>query len=166
MSEDTTTPDTEPAEAPEQDAQTDDTDAALGDAGKKAIDAMKRERNAARRERDALAARLAEIEQSSLTDLEKAQKAAQEAQERLAEYEARATRQQIALEKGLPVDLVDRLRGDTKDELAEDADRLLALIGTPRKPAPDPTQGGRGAAPSRSGDVFAEFFEGRLNTPT
>ena len=77
----------------------------------------------------------------------------------------RIDRQQVALEKGLPVELVDRLRGDTEDDLAEDADRLLALIGTPRKPAPDPTQGGRGAAPTRSGDVFAEFFEGRLNTP-
>lgn len=163
MSDENTTTETSEAVEHDADGQTTDTPDDLGDAGKKAIDAMKRERNAARRERDVLQARLAEIEQSNLSDLEKAQKAAAEAQQRLADFEARSMRQQVALDKGLPAELVDRLRGDTEEDLADDADRLLALISAPRNPAPDPTQGGRGSAPSRPGDIFAEFFEGRLN---
>lgn len=128
------------ADAADQQAPEDN----LGDAGKKALDAMKAERNAAKRERDALKAKLDQIEQSNMSELEKAQQAAQAAQAELDQIKARALRQQVALAKGVPADLVDRLRGDTEDELAADADALMALIGTPRTPKPDPSQGGSG----------------------
>jgi regulator of replication initiation timing len=57
----------------------------------------------------------------------------------------------VALQKNLPADLIDRLRGNTQEELQADADKLLSLVKTPddtekepdfdggaREPAPDP----------------------------
>ena len=44
------------------------------------------------------------------------------------------TRQQIAMQKGIPADLVDRLQGATAEELSADADRLLQFL----KPATGP----------------------------
>jgi hypothetical protein len=36
----------------------------------------------------------------------------------------------VALDKGVPSDLVDRLRGNTPEEIAADADKLMAQFGT------------------------------------
>lgn len=63
-------------------------------------------------------------------------------------------RAEVAAEKGLSPALAERLRGSSKEELAADADALLALIPAqssgPRNPAPDPSQGVRsGAAPAQ-----------------
>lgn len=41
-------------------------------------------------------------------------------------------RLKVATSKGLPLELVERLRGDTEDEIAKDADGLLALIKEPQ----------------------------------
>lgn len=59
---------------------------------------------------------------------------------------AQAQRLQVATSKRLPAELAERLRGDTPEELAADADRLLALL----KPIADgpgvpPPSGGRPA---------------------
>jgi len=62
------------------------------------------------------------------SEVEKARGEAAEAVKQVAEVEARATRLQVALDKGLPVDLVDRLRGDDAESLAADADALMALF--------------------------------------
>ena len=142
--------------------QTSTEEATLGDAGKKALDAMKAERNAAKRERDALRAKLDEIERANLSDLERAQQDAKDARDRLADLERQNVVQRVALEKGLPANLVDRLRGDTEDDISADADALLALVNAPRKPAPDPTQGGGGALPSTA-QQFADAFEGVIH---
>lgn len=148
MSEETTTEQkdvTENASAePQQAEQAPENN--LGDAGKKALDTMKAERNAAKRERDALKAQLDEIEKANMTELEKAQRSAQEAQAELDRIRSQSLRQQVALSKGVPAELVDRLRGDTEDELNADAEALLALIGAPRSPKPDPSQGGSGTS--------------------
>ena len=53
-------------------------------------------------------------------------------------------RQRIATEKGLPAALVDRLQGETPEDLAADVDVLLAAIPRPTAPALD--GGTRGAA--------------------
>ena len=63
----------------------------------------------------------------------------------------------VALAKGLPADLVDRLRGDTESDIAADADALLALVNAPRTPLPDPTQGTQGAAPTTPEQEFLAF---------
>lgn len=56
-----------------------------------------------------------------------------------------ALRARVALAKGLPADLADRLRGDDEDSMVEDADRLLVLL-KPGKPSGDIDQGVRGEA--------------------
>jgi hypothetical protein len=89
------------------------------------------------------AARLAEIEQAQMTESEKASKRIVELEAQLADREATTIRQRVALAKGVPAELVDRLRGVTEDEIAEDADRLMALVTTPPTPKPDPSQGGQ-----------------------
>lgn len=59
----------------------------------------------------------------------------------------RNLKMQVALQKGLPADLIDRLQGDDADAIAKDADTLLQFI----KPASTPgvPPGNRNAQPSR-----------------
>lgn len=57
-----------------------------------------------------------------------------EAEQRAAEMERAAMRQQATAQAGLPAALADRLRGDTLDEMLDDAKALQALI--PKKDAP------------------------------
>jgi hypothetical protein len=92
-----------------------------------------REQEKRAKENATAAQRLAELEAANLTELEKAQKTANEALARLAEFEQTTLRQKVALSKGLPVELVDRLRGANEDELAADADALLALVSERKK---------------------------------
>lgn len=87
--------------------------------------------------------------------------------ERLAKYEtdlaAERTarwRAEVAAEKGLTAAQAARLQGGTRDELAADADDLVALFPAtpagPRTPAPDPSQGARGGQPP---DLDAQIKE-------
>lgn len=77
-------------------------------------------------------------------------------QERFAQHEQTVTeeraarwRAEIANERGLSLQQAARLQGGTREELLADADALLALFPAtqvaPRTPAPDPSQGARGA---------------------
>lgn len=72
---------------------------------------------------------------------------AQHEQDLASEREAR-WRAEVGHDKGLTTEQAARLIGKTKDELAADADALLALFPAaptgPRAPAPDPSQGARG----------------------
>lgn len=76
--------------------------------------------------------------------------------ERFSQYEKDVTaerearwRAEVGHAKGLTPDQAARLVGTTKDELTADADALLALFPTapagPRTPAPDMSQGAKGA---------------------
>lgn len=92
---------------------------------------------------------------------------AETAEGRATELEAENLRYRIALEKGLPADLIDRLKGDSEDELKADADKLLALVapadgGTPRVPRPDPTQGGNGGVPALNSDKLLDTVKAKL----
>lgn len=66
-------------------------------------------------------------------------------QKELSQEKVNNMRLKVAASKGLPADLVDRLRGETEEDLLKDADSLLAFM----KPA-EPRQGvppiGRGGA--------------------
>ena len=135
----------------------------LGDAGKKALDAMKAERNAAKRERDALKVQLDQIQQAQMSDLEKATQRAADAEKRAADLERESRRQRVALAKGVPANLVDRLRGDSEDEISADADSLLALLNAPRTPKPDASQGGGGPTPpALNSDALEEALRTKL----
>lgn len=91
-------------------------------------------------------------------------------QQRFADLERTATeertarwRLEVAAEKGLTPQQAARLAGATRDELAADADALIALFpaapATPRTPAPDPSQGARGVQPGP--DLDAKIAEAR-----
>ena len=167
MSE-TTTPTPDPAAAttpPATDPTPQGDPADLGDAGKKALAEERKRAAAAEKEAKALKARLDEIEAANLSELEKAQKAASDAAARLAEYERTTLRQKVALVKGVPADLVDRLRGDTEDEIAADADALLALVKAPTTPLPDPSQGARGGATPLNSDGLEQALRAKLGIP-
>lgn len=117
------------------------------------------------RENRAAAKRLAELEESNKSEQEKLADQLSTAVRERDEAIKAASRLRVAVEKGLPADLVDRLRGDTDDELAEDADKLLALVAkddTPRPPAPDPRQGGNGGGHLSTAQQFAAAIEGSL----
>lgn len=102
------------------------------------------------------AARLAALEESQKTET---QRLLEERDALKAERDAvksEAMRARVALSKGLPADLADRLRGTTEDELSEDADRLLDLLkpsGPPR--FGDADQGVRKTTPPADRDERA-----------
>lgn len=56
-------------------------------------------------------------------------------------------RLKVATSKSLPAELVDRLRGETEDELTADADSLLSMFAKPaedkRQGVPPPPRGGQ-----------------------
>lgn len=166
MSETTEAP--EGAENEAQDTQEgatpNDVAEGLGEGGKKALSAEREARKAAEKTAAELKAKLDEIEQANLSDLEKAQQAAKAATDRLAEIESTSLRQKVAIEKGVPAKWVDRLRGDTEEELAADADQILADVQqSPTTPKPDLSQGSQGTPqPASTADKFAAAFEGRL----
>jgi hypothetical protein len=136
----------------------------LGPNGEKALTDERALRRSAEKQAADFKKRLDALEQANLTEVEKAQKAAQEAQTALADATRQNLRNKVALEKGVPADLVDFLSGDTEDEIAAKADVLLKRIGAPTNPKPDLSQGARGEA-SGSGtpaDQFANFLRRQL----
>lgn len=86
--------------------------------------------------RQAAEARLKEFEDKDKTELQRLEERAAAAEKAAAERESALLRYRVGAAKGLPADLVERLRGDTEEELLADADALLALI---------PARGARGA---------------------
>jgi len=74
------------------------------------------------------AARLKEIEQSNMTELQKAQAAQADAEERAASALAMHSRVMAAATHNLPVDLIDDLGSGTEDEIGERAERFARVI--------------------------------------
>jgi len=150
--------------SPEQNAPEADNPAGaehLGDAGKKALDAMKSERNAARTELRDAKAKLAEYEKAEQAKAEADKSEAEKraaAEQRAAEAELRATRLEVAHEKGLTPAQAKRLVGATREELAADADEILRDFPTTpapperKVPKPDPSQGSRGGVKPSSAE--------------
>jgi hypothetical protein len=133
----------------------------LGDGGKKALEAERRRANALEKQLKAFQTQAEAQEASKLTELERAQKAANDAAAQLAEYQRTTIRQKVALEKGLPASLVGRLQGDDEEALAADADALLALLNAPTSPKPDPSQGAKAALPL-NGDALEQALRNKL----
>jgi hypothetical protein len=139
----------------------------LGDAGKKALKAERDRAAAAERALRAKEAELADATsrltafESQIGDLSK----------QATERDLTNARLTVALEKGLPRAFVDRLRGNTPEEIAADADELVQLIpptqsgtSTTNNPRPDPSQGARGPGKSTPADEFAAAVGGLFST--
>lgn len=87
------------------------------------------------------ARKLAEIEDRDKSELQKANERAEAAEQAAAAAALSALRAQVALDKQLPAKLAARLQGSTAEELAADAEELLAELG---KKAPPRFDGGAG----------------------
>jgi hypothetical protein len=104
------------------------------------------------------AKKLKDIEDRDLSELERLQRDRDELSKKLPATELRAARFEVALDKGLPKELAARLQGSTVEEMAADADALLALmrpaVNTPR---PDPAQGANTPPQSPDDAAYAAF---------
>lgn len=140
-------------------------DKPLGENGEKALKAERDARSAAEKQAAALQKQLDDIAAANLSDLEKAQKAAADAQALADRATSEALRYRIAAEKGITdnVDLI--LTGSDEDTMRKQAD-LWATRSTeqPPGPRPDLSQGPKGT-PSSSGTPeqdFANFLGAQL----
>lgn len=119
------------------------------------------------KENKAAADKLAELEQAKLTAEERAAQQLTEATGRADTLAKDNLRLRVALQKGLPADLIDRLRGDSEDEIAADADHLMSLFpkqtepDTSPAPRPDLTQGS-GTATALNGDPLLRDLKQKL----
>lgn len=154
---------TETTEVTTATTQTQGEPAELGDGGKAALVAERAARKSAEKSATDLKARLDKIEAANLSDLEKAQKEAVDAATRLVEYEKRTLRMEAALAAGLPAEDVDRLRGDTAEELLADAQSLAGrLAKTAATPLADLSQGARGNELALNGDPLEQALRSKL----
>lgn len=102
-----------------------------------------------------------EYEQSQKTEYEKLAENLAAAVARAEKAEAEATRQKIAVEKGIPAEALQLLKGSSEEELQAEADLLLSLIANqskPKTPQPDVNQGQ--PAPSSLGQLTQADLQG------
>lgn len=129
---------------------------------------VKRALNKANKEAETLRLKLKEFEDRDKSDLEKLAEERNAEKARADQLELRATKLEIAAEKGLTPAQAKRLVGETREELEADAQELLDTF----KPAsndesPEVTEsldlGIRSGTPNKSattGDLFAAAIQG------
>lgn len=102
--------------------------------------------NAARRKAlETLEAEKKAKEEAELSELEKANKRAEEAETRLNLLEHARLQEKAALKFKLPSELAERLKGNTIEELEADAEALAKLLPKVSGPLASPTNPGAGA---------------------
>ena len=147
-------------------ASTDQSDSdGLGEKGKSALAAERKRANDAEKSNKDLAKRLKALEDQNLSELEKAKRDLAEVTERANRSERERLQAKVALDKGVPAALADRLRGDTEADMAADADTLLASVKlAPTTPKPDRSQGSAGGSdPALNGDPLLRDLKQKLN---
>ena len=161
MSEPTNEP---TAENPEQQTQGDPADKPLGEGGEKALKAEREARKAAEESAKALQKQLDEINAANMSDLERAQKAAADAQVEAEKARTEALRYRVAAKHGITDEDAELfLTGSDAETLERQAARLVER--TPTTPKPDPSQGAKGDAPKGStADQFAAAIEGAFSS--
>lgn len=97
------------------------------------------------------AQKLAELEASTQTAADKLQAERDAFKTDAEKAAAENLRFRVALEKKLPPELIDRLQGATKEEMAADADKLLELV------SPTPRLDGGARTPAPAGDFDAQI---------
>lgn len=114
--------------------------------------ALARKNETRAKENAEAATKLAEIENANKTELEKLTERAATAEARAAQIELASIRTEIALEKGLTPSQAKRLVGGTREELAVDADDLLADLKV-SKPSTAPSSDAQGKQGEPVGQV-------------
>lgn len=147
-------------QATEGQTQGDPADQPLGEGGIKALAAERDARTAAEKQAAALQKQLDEINAANLSDLEKAQKAATDAQAAAEKAQAEALRYRIAAKNSISDEDAELfLTGTDEETLSRQAARLVDR--TPTSPRPDPSQGSKGGSASgTTADQFAAAIEG------
>lgn len=162
MSDPTPTPD--PTATPQAEAAAAAGDKPLGENGEKALKAEREARSAAEKQAAALQKELDDIAAANLSDLEKAQKAATDAQEAASKAASEALRYRIAAEKGITdnIDLI--LTGSDEETMRKQADLWSARPdGATPGPRPDLSQGSKGDTSSGTPEQdFATFLGAQL----
>ena len=134
-----------PATGDKSDKTNDEETSALGEAGKKALAAERDARKAAEKALREAQDQIKAFETERLSDLEKAQAAAKEWQEKAQAATAESLRYRIATKHGISdEDAETFLTATDEDGLTKQAERLKALAKPTGIPFPDPTQGARG----------------------
>lgn len=129
-------------------------DQPLGEAGEKALEAWKNRAKEAERkakELEPLAAKAREAEEANKSELEKATGKVDELNGQVKSLTDENLRLRVAIDNKVPSDLVDRLRGSTKDELAADAEELMKRLGGGEGTATE--FGGGARTPATAGDM-------------
>lgn len=144
--------------------QSDSADKPLGENGEKALKAEREARAAAEKSAAALQKQLDDIAAANLSDLEKAQKAAADAQADAAKATAEALRLRIAAKHGISDEDADLfLTGSDMETVEKQAAALAAR--TSNGPKPDLSQGAKGttAAGGSPEQDFASFLGAQLS---
>jgi hypothetical protein len=110
------------------------------------------------KQNSAAAEELAALRESQKSEAQKIAERAEAAEKRAAAADRELARYRVATAKKLPPELVGRLQGDTDEELAADADALLALVKASTGLKPDLSQGNRSST-SAAADPAQQFAE-------
>lgn len=163
MSENTPEPTNEPDATQTQGDPAGD-DQQLGESGVKALKAEREARSAAEKSAAALQKQLDEIAAANLSDLERAQKAAQDAEAAAAAATAEALRLRVAAKHGISDEDADLfLTGADLETVERQAKALAARTST--GPKPDLSQGSRGTTSSGNPEQdFANFLGAQMST--
>lgn len=103
-----------------------------------------------------------EADDAQLSEVEKAKRDAAEATQELAKIQRDNLLKTVALAEGVPAKWVNRLVGETEEELVADARAILADLNKTKKPAPDPSQGARQTAKTSGWDAGKAEAEKRF----
>jgi len=84
-------------------------------------------------------------ENKNLREREKAAEGkVSESDKRIADLESELLRVRVGAKLGLPEELIDRLKGNSSEEILADAEKLLALVGGSKPPTQKPSTALRG----------------------
>lgn len=92
------------------------------------VAAMQRALKKANKEAEQARLRLKEREDQDKSESERSAEKAAEAEKRALDAERALMRLTVAAKQGIPPELADRLHGDTEEEMAADAEQLLAVV--------------------------------------
>lgn len=125
---------------------------------KEALENSRKWERRAKDNKDA-ADKLAEIEESKKTEIQKAMERAEQAEQRINELEREKTRLSVIASHGIPEDYQDLIKGDSEEELAASAEKVKSLIeSAAQKQGPEqasyviPAEGGSPASLPLNGD--------------
>jgi hypothetical protein len=156
-----TATDAKPLEPPQGDPAA--ADKPLGENGEKALAAERKARADAEKSAAALQKQLDDINAANLTELEKAQRAATEAQEAAGKATTEALRLRVAAKHGISDEDADLfLTGSDLETVEKQATALVARTST--GPKPDLSQGAKGTTAGGSPEQdFANFLGAQMS---